>query len=67
MKNLHLGYVKDDLRYRHNVVEPICGLVRFIGREVDRHDPRAWFAQLSLPLRRQLTDCEVHEYVEVMP
>jgi radical SAM protein with 4Fe4S-binding SPASM domain len=67
MKNLYLGYVKNDERYRRNVVEPICELLRFIGREVDRHDPQTWFAQLGLPLRRQITDCEVYEYVEIMP
>ncbi len=67
MKNLYLGYVKNDLRYRRNVVEPICGLLRFIGREVDRHGPREWFARLPPRLQRQITDCEVYEYVEVMP
>ncbi|MBK9364435.1 MAG: radical SAM protein [Rubrivivax sp.] len=67
MKNLYLGYVKNDERYRHEVVEPICELLRFLGREIDRHDPQAWFAALPLPLRRQVTDCEVYEYVEVMP
>jgi radical SAM protein with 4Fe4S-binding SPASM domain len=67
MKNLYLGYVKNDRRYRANVVEPICSLLRFIGREIDSHDPQAWFARLPLPLRRQITDCEVYEYVEVMP
>lgn len=39
----------------------------FIGREIDCHDPQAWFARLSLPVRRQITDCEVYEYVEIMP
>ena len=67
MKNLYLGYVKKDEQYRRNVVEPICELIRFMGREIDRHAPHQWFARLSLPLRRQLTDCEVYEYVEVMP
>ena len=67
MKNMYLGYVKNDLRYRANVVEPICDLLRFMGREIDRHDPQAWFSTLSLPVRRQITDCEVYEYVEVMP
>lgn len=67
MKNLYLGYVKKDERYRRNVVEPICALIRFMGREIDRHAPHDWFARLPLPLRRQLTDCEVYEYVEVMP
>ncbi len=67
MKNLHLGYVMKDARYRRNVVEPICALIRFIGREIDRHAPHEWFARLSPPLRRQLTECEIYEYVEVMP
>ena len=67
MKNLYLGYVKKDERYRANVVEPICELVRFMGREIDRHDPHAWFAEAALPVRKQLIDAEVYEYVEIMP
>ena len=67
MKNLHLAYVKGDGRYRGNVADPICELLRFLGREIDRHDPRAWFARLPLPVRRQITDCEIYEYVEIMP
>jgi radical SAM protein with 4Fe4S-binding SPASM domain len=67
MKNLYLGYVKKDERYRANVVEPICELVRFMGREIDKHDPQAWFSAASLPVRKQLIDAEVYEYVEIMP
>ncbi len=67
LKNLHKAYVENDLAYRTEVVEPICGLIRFMGREIDRHDPQAWFARASLPVRRLVTDCEIYEYVEVMP
>lgn len=67
MKNLHLAYVKGDAGYRDHVVEPICGLVRFLGEEVDRHDPHAWFARMPLSVRDQLAGCAVYEYVEVMP
>ncbi|MDP2809127.1 MAG: radical SAM protein [Rhodocyclaceae bacterium] len=67
MKNLWLGYVKNDLRLRANIVLPICELLRFIGREIDRRDPHAWFARLPPPVRRRLTDAEVYEYVEIMP
>jgi len=67
MKNLWLGYVKEDLRYRDHVVEPICELIRFIGQEIDRHDPHAWYARATLPVRRQLVNAEVYEYVEIMP
>ncbi|MBU1426992.1 MAG: radical SAM protein [Gammaproteobacteria bacterium] len=67
MKNLYLGYVKKDERYRANVVEPICELVRFMGSEIDKHDPHAWFAEAALAVRKQLIDAEVYEYVEIMP
>ncbi len=67
MKNLHLAYVKGDAGYRSNVVEPICDLVRFLGEEVDRHDPHAWFARMPLSVRDVVAGCAVYEYVEVMP
>ncbi len=67
LKNLYLAYVKDDDNYRSNVVEPICDLVRFLGREIDRHDPHAWYAKAPLDVRKTLRDCEVYEYVEIMP
>ena len=67
MKNLHLAYVKGDTAYRENVVEPICDLVRYLGEEVDRHDPQAWFARMPLSVRDQVAGCPVYEYVEVMP
>jgi len=67
MKNLYLAYVKHDAEYRREVVEPICSLVRFLGEEVDRHDPRAWYARMPLAVREQVAGCAVYEYVEIMP
>lgn len=67
MKNLYLAYVKKDEDYRRNVVEPICELVRFLGREIDRHDPQAWYGNAPLKVKKQIRDCEVYEYVEIMP
>ncbi len=67
MKNMYIGYVKQDERYRTHVVEPICELIRFMGREIDKRNPQAWFEQAALPVRKQIMDCEVYEYVEIMP
>lgn len=67
MKNLWRGYVEADADYRRQVVEPICSLIRFMGREIDRHDPADWFARLAVPVRKRLVDNEVYEYVEIMP
>ena len=35
--------------------------------EIDRRDPHAWYAKASIPVRREISDCEIYEYVEVMP
>ena len=67
MKNLHLAYVRKDQRYRQNVVEPICELLRFMGREIDRHAPQQWFSQLPVPVRQQLVGAEIYDYLEIMP
>ena len=67
MKNLYIAYVNKDDSYRRDVVEPICSLIKFIGNEIDRHNPKEWFSKLSPSLRRELTDCPIYEYVEVMP
>jgi radical SAM protein with 4Fe4S-binding SPASM domain len=67
MKNLHRAYVEDDAHYREKVVEPVCELVRFMGEEVDRRDPLAWWVKAPLKVRKHLADAEVYEYVEVMP
>lgn len=67
MKNLWLAYVRKDERYRREVTEPICELVRHLGRAVARHDPGNWYARLPLAAKKQLRDCEVYEYVEIMP
>lgn len=67
MKNLYLAYVQKDDNYRQKVVEPICELVRHLGHEIDRHDPKAWYARASVPVKKALRDCEVYEYVEIMP
>jgi radical SAM protein with 4Fe4S-binding SPASM domain len=67
MKNLYRAYVKGDRAWRERVVEPICGLIRFMGGEVDRHDPRGWYAAAPVALRRQIADAEIYEFCEVMP
>ena len=67
MKNLYLGYAKADERYRRNVVEPICDLVKFMGREIDKRDPKAWFSTLTIPIRQRVVSAEIYDYVEIMP
>ncbi len=67
MKNLHVAYVHGDAAYRAKVVEPICELVRFLGREIDRHDPAAWWKRASPKLRDEIAHCPIYQYVEIMP
>ena len=67
MKNLYLAYVKNDAHWRSRVVEPVCELIRHMGDEIERCDPRAWFARAALPVRNRLLSAEVYEFCEVMP
>lgn len=67
MKNLYRGYIHGDHDYRVNVVEPICDLVRFLGEEIDRHDPQQWYASASPAVRQEIDDCPIYQYVEIMP
>lgn len=67
MKNLYLAYVQNDVQWRKTVTEPICELIRFMGEEVDRHDPRRWFEATPAPMRERLMSAEVYEFCEVMP
>jgi uncharacterized protein len=67
MKNLYVAYVQKDDHYRRHVVEPICELVKFMGREIDRHDARGWLARAKPAARREVACSPVYDYVEVMP
>jgi radical SAM protein with 4Fe4S-binding SPASM domain len=67
MKNLYRAYVKNETAWREKVAEPTCELIRFMGEEVDRHDPHGWYARAALPVRRQLAGAEIYEFCEVMP
>ena len=55
------------MQYRTDVVGQICEPIRFMGREIDKRNPQAWFDQVTLPVRKLIMDCEDYEYVEVMP
>lgn len=67
MKNMYLAYVKDDANWRSQVVEPVCDMIRFMGDEIERYDPRGWFGRATVPVRNRLLNAEVYEYCEVMP
>jgi len=67
MKNMYRAYVKNDTAWRENVTEPTCDLIRFMGAEVDRHDPRGGYVRATLPQRKKLADAEIYEFCEVMP
>jgi len=67
MKNLHLGYVAGDEAWRTKVTDPICELVRHLGRAIDRHDAAGWCARLPPAQRDRLLQAEVYDYVEIMP
>ena len=67
LKNLHVAYTLKDILFRMNITEPICELVKFLGRAVDKHDIEAWYARQSPSVKQDILGCSVYEYVEIMP
>jgi len=67
MKNLHVAYVRKDEDYRRDVVDPVCELIRYMGRKIVEKNPVEWFSRLSLEDQHTLVSSPIYEYVEVMP
>lgn len=68
LKNLYVAYTKNDAKYRDNVTDPICGLIRFLGEEIDKYDPKDWYHNMaSDAVRLAIADAEIYDYVEIMP
>ena len=67
MKNLHEAYVRNNEEYRIRVVDPVCELVRYLGRKIAEKRPKEWFARLSPEDQTTLTSSPIYDYVEVMP
>lgn len=67
LKNLHVAYTQKNILFRTNITEPICDLVRFLGRTIDKYDVAAWYGRQSPKVKEEILNCPVYEYVEVMP
>ena len=67
MKNLYVAYVLKDNDYRREVVEPVCDLVKYLGRKIAEGDPVAWFNKLSPDDKLLVTDAPIYDFVEIIP
>ena len=67
MKNLYVAYVLKDDDYRKEVVEPVCDLVRYLGRKMAEGDPVAWFNRLSAEDQLLVTSAPIYDFVEIIP
>lgn len=63
----NLGIAVTDKEYAKAVTEPICDLIRYIGKRIDEHNPAEWFAKLPVKEREKLLEASIYQYVEVLP
>jgi hypothetical protein len=42
-------------------------LIRYLFELFTKNDLPRWYTSLSIPDRRELLNCPIYEYVEVMP
>lgn len=67
MKNLYLAYVMKNETYRIEVVDPVCDLVRYLGRKMSEGDPVTWFNKLSAEDQQLVTASPIYNFVEIIP
>ena len=67
MKNLHIAYVLKDEEYRREVVDPVCGLVKYLGKKMADGDPVKWFNKLSLENQQLVASAPIYDFVEIIP
>lgn len=67
MKNLHLAYVMKKESYRKEVVEPVCDLVRYLGRKMAEGNPVDWFNKLSDADKHMVISSPIYDFVEIIP
>ena len=66
-KGLFRAYVYREQEYRAKVVDPICETVKFLGREIAKHDLRKWYSHLSDLDQNELRRSKLYDYTEVIP
>jgi radical SAM protein with 4Fe4S-binding SPASM domain len=67
MKNLHLAYVMKKESYRNEVVDPVCSLVKYLGKKMAEHDPVKWFHNLSEADQTLVKFAPIYDFVEIIP
>jgi uncharacterized protein len=67
MKNLYTAYVMKDEAYRVGCVDPVCELVKYMGKKMAEGDPVGWFNKLSTEDQRFVTSAPIYDYVEIIP
>jgi hypothetical protein len=56
-----------DEAYRVGCVDPVCELVKYMGKKMAEGDPVGWFNKLSLENQQFVTSAPIYDYVEIIP
>lgn len=67
MKNLWVAYVMKDDKYRNNVVDPVCNLVRYMGNCIDAWNPAEQIKKFKPETIDRIKNTLVYDFVEIIP
>lgn len=67
LKGMHQKYIEGDSVYGETVVDSGCILIQHLYDLFMQEDLELWYSLLSLQDKRELLNCPIYEYVEVMP
>lgn len=67
VKGFDQSYVMNDSLYKETVVDSNCELIQYMYALFTKGDLVKWYSALPLSDKRELINCPIYEYVEVMP
>jgi len=67
IKGLHQCFIEGDTYYKETALDASCSMIRHMYRLFTEYDLVKWYTSLSMDYRRELLNCPIYEYVEIMP
>jgi len=67
VKGFHQCYVETDELYKKTVLDSSCSFIVYLYELFKKRDLVGWYTNLTIDDKRELLNCPIYEYIEVMP
>ena len=67
VKGFHQCYIETDKIYKSMVLDSCCSFILYLYKLFKEKDLVGWYTNLTINDKRELLNCPIYEYIEVMP